>query len=101
MILKIKERLLYSVLETIAAYYGQEIGQVLQVSRKRKYVYTRQMYMYFAILMYPNKSLAVIGTVVFKSRDTVNYGIRTITGLYETNKQVQKEVTEIKKILFS
>ncbi len=84
--------------EVVCRYYGKQASYLDIPSRKHEYVKVRQVCMYVI-----RKTFKVgynkIGSDFKKDHATIIYSVKTIDGFLEYDKDLQKEIDEINKIL--
>jgi hypothetical protein len=86
-------------LESIARHFGLEDDFTHIKTRKREYVYARQICM-FLIKKHTKRSLASIGEL-FGDKDhaTVLHAVKTIFNLAQTSKEIKNEVLELEELI--
>jgi chromosomal replication initiator protein len=89
------------IIKKVSDYYGIEVNAINTRSRKREVVLVRQIAMYLA-KKHLDMSTSKIGMYV-GNRDhaTVLHACKTITNLYDTDKQFRTELNEIENLLQS
>lgn len=89
------------IIKKVSDYYGIEVNAINTRSRKREVVLVRQIAMYLA-KKHLDMSTSKIGMYV-GNRDhaTVLHACKTITNLYDTDKQFRTELNEIENSLQS
>jgi hypothetical protein len=86
-------------IETVARHFALEDDFTNEGTRKREFVYARQICMAL-IKKHTKLSLGRIGELIGgKDHATVLHANRTILNLMQTNKQIRSEVSEIERLI--
>lgn len=83
---------LQTILNEVSNYYKQPIPTLRICTRKRKIVQIRQIYYFLAVRYSTATSHVSIGRFVLQGRGAVANGIKTITALQETDKQIKADL---------
>lgn len=81
--------------EIVCDYFDVSIDKILEITRKREIVTIRQIMMFFCCI-YSNETLNTVGIQNGKKDSaTVFHARKSIYNLYDTDKQIRKEIEEI------
>jgi chromosomal replication initiation ATPase DnaA len=87
------------IINIVCDYFNVDILELKNKSRYRKYVYARQLIMYF--LTREQITLKEIGKIFNRDHTTVVHANRTIRNLLYSDDNVQEDVAKIKILLYT
>ncbi len=88
------------VINTICQYFNLETSKVVSQSRKKEFVHARQMIIYFLREELEMPYLSIGSILGNRDHTTIMYSLEKINKEIENNPLLEKEINEIKEILY-
>ena len=85
--------------KVVSTYYDLPITAYKSKSRKRQVIKMKQATVYFLKRMLPKATLVNIGRVMEYNHATILHSLKSVSNLYETDRETKKDIDALEKML--